>query len=616
MRRTGACLVMVAILVTAGCTGKESGTAGNGTVRIDQQGGSVSVGAGRVIAPPGAVNRVTTLVARSHSGALRTSKELESVLSPIGGAVEISLGGRQPARPLRLQFPLPPGVDPAHLVLVGNHGPDSESEVLPVTIEGDAVTAELKRLSLFRLAEIRPNKLLTASGRHVAESLALAIGAGSARPACAGLRVDLGASRMAVAGGGWEQDVRPPAWPCLETRPDGSVVFIAHANVALPWRAAASRGAALDGEVVLGSANTVLASIFHAMAGDARVATSLGINGTQVLLPEGELRYRFPPGSLPGQIQFKASRGMALLAAGVFAADYSLKAFGIDLTVTGATGLYDCLVIAAKTLPSLEGPPSVGAAVAILRAGVGCVEQIAEHTLGTGPTATVRGRVATLVLSIVSSGAATVWGLIDGALRTAVGASVVNYTVEVAANGKAVAPELLLAPDGLGIVDFNSFVKGDSDREIRILTMMLGAPDDDTGWTSNLCHIDPSSRYRVIRWGPLTTEWWSTEDGSYLDTWHYSLKPQAKPGGGIFLTLERDTLKLRTSRGIGIGSTSAEVERAYPGQELLPPSATEPPGYYGLENGSGESHQLVAWVDQSMNPPLVDSLRSGFGCFD
>ena len=155
--------------------------------------------------------------------------------------------------------------------------------------------------------------------------------------------------------------------------------------------------------------------------------------------------------------------------------------------------------------------------------------------------------------------------------------------------------ELILRADGIGAALFGT----DPDSVVKYLTSVLGAPTDDSDW------VDPSTYYacagtvvRRVEWGVLAVMFGdesNTASGrAHLMSYTY----------GAVDRLGDEPRELRTSSGLTLGSTVAELRSAHPDVVLsegdtdvdIPPSYFIPntsPSPSGLLTGVGDDDLLL-----------------------
>lgn len=163
--------------------------------------------------------------------------------------------------------------------------------------------------------------------------------------------------------------------------------------------------------------------------------------------------------------------------------------------------------------------------------------------------------------------------------------------------------ELILRSDGIGAALFGT----DPDSVIRYLTSVLGAPTDDSDW------VDPSTYYacegtvvRRVEWGVLAVMFGDESDvasgRSHLMSYTY----------GAVDRLGDEPRELRTSTGVTLGSTVAELRSAHP-DVLLSEGDTDvdiPPSYY-LPGTSPSPSGLLTGIGDT---DLVLVVFGGSGC--
>jgi len=155
--------------------------------------------------------------------------------------------------------------------------------------------------------------------------------------------------------------------------------------------------------------------------------------------------------------------------------------------------------------------------------------------------------------------------------------------------------ELILRADGIGAALFGT----DPDSVVRYLTSVLGAPTDDSDW------VDPSTYYacagtvvRRVEWGVLAVMFGDESDTAsgraHLMSYTY----------GAVDRLGDEPRELRTSSGLTLGTTVAELRSAHPDVVLsegdtdvdIPPSYFIPgssPSPSGLLTGVGDDDLLL-----------------------
>lgn len=160
---------------------------------------------------------------------------------------------------------------------------------------------------------------------------------------------------------------------------------------------------------------------------------------------------------------------------------------------------------------------------------------------------------------------------------------------------------LVLNPTGISDITFGS----DADETVGQLSLVLGSPTDDTGWTLSF-ETCPGTEARVVRWTSLqafftngATEW-APEGTRHF--FHYGQSVLA--GGGVLL-------ELTTSNGIGIRSTLGELTAAYGEQVTITDDPIFGPFWEVAVAGAG-----VLWgtAGATGDSGMIDSINGGFGC--
>ena len=157
-------------------------------------------------------------------------------------------------------------------------------------------------------------------------------------------------------------------------------------------------------------------------------------------------------------------------------------------------------------------------------------------------------------------------------------------------------PAVVLDPDGIGVAKFGD----DADPVISALTAALGPPNRDTGYASPFGEygVCPGDSVRGIIWKDFTVLF---AQGST------PLRSDGKPHllGFSYGTTGSPTAaqpKLTTSKGIGLGSTLAEVRKAYGPVETYDDEISQSTGFtigepprqlFGFLSGPGPTARVV-----------------------
>jgi hypothetical protein len=160
---------------------------------------------------------------------------------------------------------------------------------------------------------------------------------------------------------------------------------------------------------------------------------------------------------------------------------------------------------------------------------------------------------------------------------------------------------LAMNPTGLGDLSFGS----DADETVAQISLVLGSPTEDTGWTPTF-ETCPGTEARVVRWTSFqafftngATEW-APEGTRHF--FHYGQSITA--GGG-------ELIDLRTAAGIGINSTLGELTSAYGDRATI----VDDPifGPFWEVDGAGPG---VLWGTAGSlgENGMIDSINGGSGC--
>jgi hypothetical protein len=174
-------------------------------------------------------------------------------------------------------------------------------------------------------------------------------------------------------------------------------------------------------------------------------------------------------------------------------------------------------------------------------------------------------------------------------------------------------PPVVLRGDGLGVEAFGAPV----DEVIVALTLRWAPPDSDTGWVAAQ---DPSfpfpgcpgGQVRAVEWRGF---WVLFSDGPtpkgpagrrHFFTWYYLAPDRRAPGpdqGG-------NRPALRTSEGITVGATVAELRRAYGERVELFDEAPDGPSF-GVQTRQGGLFGQLTTLDEGGR---IWSVVGGGGC--
>lgn len=407
-------IIAVAVVVVLACVATTAVAIRSGWFRSDPPAGhSATVGVNGVEltvdgvtirGPAGVAPEGTILTARPTTAA---PPELESTITTgIAGGMDISLEGLQPAKPLELRFPVTgPQPEGRHAVLMTTPSDGSAAHLLPASFDATtgSISATINHLSFVWPAFID----LRAAGRVVDKLVSQTLGISSPRPDCAGAPATDPSGMKITVDGDYSPDAKPVVWPCLTVH-NGQLVAKLNSNSPLPWRVRAAPAATLEHQGTIDPAKGVVLAAYQALATKRPYAEGL-------LIPGDEMSYRFALSSLPATIQGQADVGTWLVMVVVFAVQAIMALFHVNLgAVADNVTALGCLGDAVEAA-NLVSRPGVDAVTSLARAALSCMDPIAKALGGT------LSATAGFVLLVLSSGAALVFGGMQGAVMTLTG---------------------------------------------------------------------------------------------------------------------------------------------------------------------------------------------------
>lgn len=412
-----ACVATIVVAMRSGWFRSDPPAAHSATVGVN--GVELTVDGVTIRGPAGVAPEGTILTAHPTTAA---PPELESTITTgVAGGMDISLAGLQPAKPLELRFPVT-GSQPEgrHAVLITTPSDGSAAHLLPASFDATtgSISATINHLSFVWPAFID----LQAAGRVVDKLVSQTLGISSPRPDCAGVPATDPSGVKITVDGDYGLDTKPIVWPCLTVH-NGQLVAKLDSNSPLPWRVRAAPAATLEPQGTIDPAKGVVLATYQALATKRPYAEGL-------LIPGGEMTYRFALSSLPATIQGQADVGTWLVMDVVFAVQAIMALFHVNLgAVADNAAALGCLGDAVEAA-DLGSRPGVDAVTSLARAALSCMEPIAKALGGALSAA------AGFVLLVLSSGAALVFGGLQGAVMTLTGTD--QFKVAVSGTGKSV----------------------------------------------------------------------------------------------------------------------------------------------------------------------------------
>ena len=161
----------------------------------------------------------------------------------------------------------------------------------------------------------------------------------------------------------------------------------------------------------------------------------------------------------------------------------------------------------------------------------------------------------------------------------------------------ALGAGLTLDDDGIGDAVFGD----DPDLVVSTVVAVLGEPSEDSGWIDAIARTCPGTEARFVRWGGLTLTF-GDESSITSGSRHFSSWSFGPPDDVV-----QAPAGLATPAGIRLGSTVADVGRAYPSASLF--------GGDDLGTASVQiNDNLFAYVTSIEESGVVTAMVGGQGC--
>jgi len=250
---------------------------------------------------------------------------------------------------------------------------------------------------------------------------------GRSRPDCAGKPVTRNGTTYTLPSV-YTKNGDGVVWPCLQVS-GNKVSLELQSNTGLPYRVRVGPKSEVTygGTLDLGSA-AVLAG-YRNLVTKAPYSESL-------LIPNSSVTYKFSPPDLPGTIQAKVDVGSHLALTSVWAVQYLLTVFHIDIKLFDQADVLKCVGDAVDTAGLSGTQPSAAAMGSLMKSAISCTGPIVKAAGG------VLGGVAATVLSVLGGGVGLVVAGLQGAIRTATGTDLTTLRIETLRIEKATAASL------------------------------------------------------------------------------------------------------------------------------------------------------------------------------
>ena len=160
----------------------------------------------------------------------------------------------------------------------------------------------------------------------------------------------------------------------------------------------------------------------------------------------------------------------------------------------------------------------------------------------------------------------------------------------------------MLGPDGLGPAALGDPI----DEVVAIVEERLGGATEDTGWISSDSELGlcPGSVVRVIRWRSLRL-FFSDGPTAYGEETPHLFYYNNNPAD------TDEVVDIPTARGIGLGSSVADLEEAYGDAVTVESSIAFGPAFVVDPRGPGILSGTVTLASEAGE---VTSIAGGFGC--
>jgi hypothetical protein len=206
-----------------------------------------------------------------------------------------------------------------------------------------------------------------------------------------------------------------------------------------------------------------------------------------------------------------------------------------------------------------------------------------------------------LTTTLVSTTAIPTTAVATTALTTTTVGPTTSTTVEATTTSTTVAPaaQLVLGQDRLGTALFGA----DADGVIAYVTAILGPPTADSGWAdpNSAFGVCPGSEVRGVTWGDLLLLF--SDESSVAAGRRHFFSYSLGPAFGAVITPEG----MATPEGVAVGSSVADLQRAYPGVYVYPGDDVFGP-YFALNDN------FTGFLTGAGDADTVASIIGGINC--
>lgn len=339
--------------------------------------------------------------------------EARAVLKSLTPPVQISLSGAQPLQPAMVSAHLDTApVDPSRVYLVTEATSTSPVQLVPATWDAASgtISAPMSHFSVAFFGSIDVASILDQLKTVFTSTLNL----GTPRPGCAGRSVTRNGTTYTLPSvyTGKGDGVM---WPCLHVVGDKISVEL-KSNTGLPYRVRVSPKAAVAYGPTLDIGAAAVLAGYRNLVTNAPYSESL-------LIPGSTVTYKFTPADLPGTIQAKVDVGSHLALSTLWAVQYVLTVFHIDVKLLDQADVLKCLGDAVDAAGTTGTQPGAAPMAALMKSTISCTGPVVKATSGalTG--------VAGAVLSVLGGGAGLAVAGLQGAIRTATGTDLTTLKI-------------------------------------------------------------------------------------------------------------------------------------------------------------------------------------------
>ncbi|HMR49107.1 MAG TPA: hypothetical protein PKE40_07680 [Arachnia sp.] len=277
--------------------------------------------------------------------------------------VKINDGGKQPARPIKLEWQVPEGTDPDMVAFITNPGENKPWQGIPVSVEGTTVTAELEHLSWIWF--VRAGEVFKEFGKGVSQFLQQSFD----KPTnCEDSATNnRGTYRLT------SDNTR--IYGCLEAT-DSDVRLALAPNSGDTWKVAAPTATAGKFDLPLSTSGIVVATMFKGLFQNRYAG---------VLQPGGRATLTFDAAGVDARgaaVRAEVDPGMGLVPIVIAGVDMLLTMHGVTLPGEKLVLIGECLAGSVDYLTASSGGEVAAAYVALAQCIIGAFEDAGFDGLG------------------------------------------------------------------------------------------------------------------------------------------------------------------------------------------------------------------------------------------